>query len=784
MSRSSLLRRIAFDAVLLLGIAFAAIGIGLFIHATVNEVREGLPAEVLKQHRDIAYIIHDFSDLTRRIEAQQNPDKHSDPKLLLSRIEVMNNRLTAIRKSYNFDNLVGASAIHAVARPALDDLSRWLRQGLSAYPPDSPQVLHLSLLRADGAYRRIRVLFDDSNARALGLVQTQARRLERFRESLMLYLAAFGLFAAGVMVLFVRQRNAQRRVATTRKRLMDSLDSISEGFALYDSDDRLALFNERFKQMEPNLSAQIEIGATFSEIIGADNPLESKQGSPAEIVTVVDRLDRHRDPRGPFEVTTADGRTIRISERKTTDGGTVAVHADISDLKDAYHRLEHLATHDPLTGLQNRSNLQQRLEKALHRARRHHSKLAVLVFDLDHFKLVNDTLGHSAGDAVLLQVAAILDGCMRANETIARLGGDEFAAVIEDVRSWAEVSATAERALDALGRAFQVGDSEVFATASIGIALYPEDGENAEALLKNADAACYHAKALGRNNVQFFATEMNVKASQRLSMEKHLRNAIEREELHLAYQPVLDVRTGAIASMEALLRWNSPALGSVPPKQFIPVAEETGLIIPIGEWVLEQACMQTAAWREVGLQPVQVSVNVSACQLRLKGLLEVVKRVVGMSGINPGGLALEITESTIMDNVERALATLNQLHDVGVGISIDDFGVGYSSLAALKRLPVDTLKIDHSFVRDIVADRDDFEIVGAVTAMAHNLKIRVVAEGVETKEQFQRVKDLGSDEIQGFWISKPMTPDNAHAFLAGEAASDTVIQLRRPRGRQ
>ncbi len=781
MARPELLRRIAFDAVLLLGIALAAAGIGIFIQGTLNEVREGLPAQVLEQQRDIAYIVHDFSDLTRRIEAQQNPEKLSDPNLLLSRIEVMNERLTAIRKSYNFDNLVGASAIHAVARPALDDLSRWLSQGLSGFPPDSPQVLRLSLLRADGAYRRIRVLFDESNARALGLVETQAQRLELFRESLMLYLAAFGLFAAGVMVLFVRQRNAEHRVATTRKRLMDSLDNISEGFALYDSNDRLVLFNERFKQMEPNLSARIEKGATFSEIIGADNPLKPKEGSPAKIVTFVDRLDRHRDPRGPFEVKAADGRTIRISERKTAEGGTVAVHADISDLKDAYDRLEHLATHDPLTGLQNRSNLQQRLVKSLHRAKRHHSKLAVLVFDLDHFKLVNDTLGHSSGDELLRQVAVVLDGVMRADETIARLGGDEFAAIVEDVRSWSEVSGTAERALDALGRAFEVGDSEVFVTASIGIALYPEDGMDGDALLKNADAACYHAKALGRNNFQFFASEMNVKASQRLSFEKHLRNAIEREELHLAYQPVLDVRTGAIASMEALLRWNSPALGSVSPEQFIPVAEETGLIIPIGEWVLEQACKQTAAWRGIGLPPVQVSVNVSARQLRLKGLLEVVKRVVGRSGITPGGLYLEITESTIMDNVERALVTLNQLHDVGVGISIDDFGVGYSSLAALKQLPVDVLKIDRSFVRDIVVDRDDLEIVSAVTAMAHNLKIRVVAEGVETKEQFQLVKELGSDEIQGFWISQPMTADNARAFLAGEADSDTVVQLRRPR---
>lgn len=781
MDRSNLLRRIAFDALLLLGIALAAVGIGHFIHGTLTEVREGLPAQVLEQQRDIAYIVHDFSDLTRRIEAQQNPENLSDPNLLLSRIEIMNEHLTEIRKSYNFDNLVGASAIHAVARPALDDLSRWLSEGLSGFPPDSPQVLRLSLLRADGAYRRIRALFDESNSQALGLVQTQAQRLERFRESLMLYLAVFGVFAAGVMVLFVRQRNAERRVATARERLIDSLDSISEGFALYDANDRLVLFNERFKQMEPNLSARIEHGASFSEIIGADNPLESKEGSPAKIVTYIDRLDRHRDPRGPFEVKAADGRTIRISERKTADGGIVAVHADVSDLKDAHDRLEHLATHDPLTGLQNRSNLQHRLAKSLHRAHRQQSRLAVLVFDLDHFKLVNDTLGHSGGDDLLRQVAAALDGCMRADETVARLGGDEFAAVVEAVSSWSEVSATAERALDALGRAFKVHGSEVFVTTSIGIAVYPEDGMDADVLLKNADAACYHAKALGRNNFQFFAAEMNVKASQRLSFEKHLRKAIERGELSLAYQPVVDVRTGATASMEALVRWHSPEIGPVAPEQFIPVAEETGLIIPIGEWVLEEACRQNAAWREYGLPPVRVSVNVSARQLRLKGLLEVVKRVVGMSGISPGALSLEITESTIMDNLERGLITLNRLHDVGVGISIDDFGVGYSSLAALKRLPVDVLKIDQSFVRDIVVDRDDCEIVGAVTAMAHNLKIRVVAEGVETKQQFELVKELGSDEVQGFWISQPMTADDARAFLAGEAASDTVIRLRRPR---
>ena len=770
-------RRLVSDALLLLFITLAAVSIGLFVQNTVKQVREGLPGQVLKQQKEIVNIVHDFSDIAHSIETRSHSQDASEVTRLLARLRSIEQRLDTIRTHYDFDDLAGAAAIHAVAKPALDDMTRWLKEGLSGFPPTSPQVTRLLRLRADGASRRIRDLFDESNARAHALIEQQEYRLERFRESLMLYLSAFGIFAASVVILFVRQRNAESRLATERKRLVDSIENISEGFALYDADDRLILCNERFKQVAPAVAPRVRIGATFLEIMGGVQKRYDDRLASRDVASFAERLERHRNPRGSFEMNTVGDQTVRVSERKTRDGGTVAVYTDITDLKAANERLEHLASHDALTGLPNRSYLQERLGRALGRALRQEAKLAVLLFDLDQFKLVNDTLGHACGDELLRKVAGALEGCMRADETVARLGGDEFAAVLEDVSSWSEVSATAERALEALCRTFDVGGSEVLVTTSIGIALFPEDGHDAKTLLKNADAACYHAKSLGRNNFQFFTKEMNVQASTRLNLEKHLRNALERGEFYLCYQPLLDIESGKVSGMEALLRWECPQLGQVPPEDFIPVAEETGLIIPIGEWVLEQACRQNKAWRNMGLPPVKLSVNVSARQLRLKGLTEVVKRMVGRSGMDAAGLVLEITESTIMDNVERALRTLGEVHSLGVGISIDEFGVGNSSLGVLKRFPVDTLKIDRTFVRDITTDNDDFEIISGVTAMAHKLGMRVVAEGVATQAQADLVKKSGCDEIQGIWFHRPMSADDGCALLSGGTLSQTVVPL-------
>ena len=776
-------RRVSTDALWLLAILVAASAIGLFVHHSVNQVKEGLPALVLKQQREVANIVHDFSDLAHHIILTKHKPDPIAIVPILERINQMEQRLDDIRTTYNFDNLVGASAIHAVAKPALDDMTRWLHGGLGGYGPDSPQVLRLVHLRADGASRRIRELFEDSNIRALNLVETQEIRLERFRQSLMLYLLAFGFLTIAIMVLFVRQRNAEMRVAMVRKRLADSLENISEGYALYDAEDRLILFNQRFRSLHGPGSSQIRHGATFEEILGAIDVPGDGEAGPARSISRLERIRLHRHPGEPFEIETADKRTLRVSEKKTADGGTVAIYTDITSLKKAQHRLQHLATHDPLTGLPNRIHLQESLEKALRRAQRNRTRLAVLIFDLDHFKLVNDTLGHGSGDDLLREVALQLQRCMRADEIVARLGGDEFAAVLEGVKGWSEASATAERVLDSLSRSFDIGGSEVFVTTSMGIALYPNDGEDFKSLLKNADAACYHAKALGRNNFQFFAEDLNHRATQRLTIEKHLRGALDRGELSLVFQPLVNLADHRVTGMEALLRWRSPELGQVSPAEFIPVAEETGLIIPIGEWVLDQACRQNQAWRSAGLPPVQLSVNVSARQLRLKGFAGVVKRIVQSSGLDPSALVLEITESTIMDNLEHALGMLHEIHASGVAISIDDFGVGYSSLGALKRFPVGSLKIDRSFVADITTVQGDFEIVSAVTAMAHNLRMHVVAEGVETEAQLNLVEKLGCDSVQGYWFGKPMSAETARSFLGEKSSGGTVVHFSRTTGR-
>ena len=768
------------DTFWLMAIVFAALGIGVFVHHSVNQVREGLPALVLKQQQEIANVLHDLSDLANDIGQADHHNETIDVGPILVRVKLADERLREIRKTYNFDNLVGASAIHAVAKPALDDMQRWLSSGLGLYGPNSPQVLHLVQLRADGASDRIRELFGESNARALALVNQQGERLELFRQSLVLYLAAFGILTIGIIVLFVRQRNAESSLALERRRLADSLQNIGEGYALYDADDRLILFNGRFASLVGHDFDRLQPGATFEEILEsrfATCCVESATGAP---IRFPDRLERHRHPRESFEVKTADNRILRVSERKTDDGGTVAVYTDISDLKRAQDRLQHLATHDALTGLPNRVYFQDSLEKSLSRARRQRRKLAVIVFDLDRFKLVNDTLGHACGDELLCKIAMALKSCMRADEILARLGGDEFAAILEGVDSWSQVSATAERTLDTLCRAFDVSGSEVFVTTSIGIAIYPEDGNDSKALLRNADAACYHAKSLGRNNFQFFTEDLNLRATGRLTLEKHLRTALDRNELSLVYQPLIEMASGKVTGMEALLRWVSPDVGPVPPDEFIPIAEESGLIIPIGEWVLNQACVQNQAWRDSGLPPIQVLVNVSAQQLRLKGFARVVKGLLRKCGLHPSGLVLEITESIIMDNLAQAEGTLRELHESGVGISIDDFGVGYSSLGTLKRFPVATLKIDRSFVRDISTDKDDFEIVSAVTAMAHNLHIKVVAEGVETREQLKLVEQLHCDTVQGYWFSHPMAADDARSFLGRKSVNDTIVPITRP----
>jgi len=429
---------------------------------------------------------------------------------------------------------------------------------------------------------------------------------------------------------------------------------------------------------------------------------------------------------------------------------------NITKRKAAEERAEFLATRDALTSLPNRVLLHDRLEQGVVNAARHHTGFAFMFIDLDRFKTINDSLGHHVGDELLKGVAKRLAGCVRASDTVARLGGDEFAVILENLRDTDVEGAqeVAEKMIASMAAPMLVEGQALNTSCSIGISLFPADGRDSATLMKNADVAMYYAKEKGRNNYQFFSSEMNTRAQERLSVENYLRLALRRNELVLHYQPRMSLADGALVGVEALIRWTHPRRGLLSPDKFIDVAEDSGLIVPIGEWVLEAACAQIKAWQSRVKEGLRISVNLSVGQV-VNGdrLYRAVEQAVMRSGIAPRTLELELTESHLMQNIEEKAALLNKLGDLGVGLAIDDFGTGYSSLSYLRQLPVDSIKIDSSFVRDIGVDPDDDAIIRAIVAMAHSLRLSVVAEGVETVAQFQTLKALGCDEYQGYYES-------------------------------
>jgi diguanylate cyclase (GGDEF)-like protein/PAS domain S-box-containing protein len=438
---------------------------------------------------------------------------------------------------------------------------------------------------------------------------------------------------------------------------------------------------------------------------------------------------------------------------------------DITERKHAQEQVQYLAYYDALTGLANRTLLQDRVSKALAAAQRRNEKLALLFLDLDRFKIINDSLGHSFGDLLLQQVADRLKKWARAQDTVARIGGDEFLIALTGIRDFPDIAVAAERVMDAMTSEFVIQGREFHVNCSIGISIYPDHGTDSETLIKNADAAMYIAKENGRNGYRFFSEDMNAQVVERMTIEHELRLAVEKHELFLMYQPQSNIETGQIIGVEALLRWNHPNLGSVSPDRFILVAESSGLIIPIGEWVLKTACSAAKAWQDHGLPAVPMAVNVSAIQFRQDAFQEMVRRVLRETGLAPEYLELELTESVLLANVDLTQSVLRSLQAMGVRLSIDDFGTGYSSLAYLKQFPVGKLKIDRSFVKNIPGNADDAAIATAIISMAKSLNLRVIAEGVESEAQVSFLRSRHCDEMQGYYLSKPMTAEEVEQKL-------------------
>jgi diguanylate cyclase (GGDEF)-like protein/PAS domain S-box-containing protein len=464
--------------------------------------------------------------------------------------------------------------------------------------------------------------------------------------------------------------------------------------------------------------------------------------------------------------------TAPIHNRRGQVTGAVMVFHDVSVSRAMTLKMSYLAQHDSLTDLPNRILLNDRLSEAIALSRRYRRQLALLFLDLDRFKHINDSLGHIVGDGLLQSVGLRLLTCVRSSDTVSRLGGDEFVVLLWEVKHAQDAAITADKILKALREPHHIMQHELHVTGSIGIVTYPDDGTDADTLLKRADVAMYHAKDTGRDSYQFFKSEMNVRAMERQSLEDSLRHAIERCELSLHYQPKMDLATGTIIGVEALVRWHHPQRGIVPPGQFIAIAEDCGLIVPIGRWVLREACRQARVWQDAGLPQMCMAVNVSAVELRASGFVAGMRTILKETNLEPRYLELELTETVLMEDSRSVADVLKELKDIGVLLALDDFGTGYSSLSHLKRFPIDALKIDQSFVRDLTTDEDDASIVTAVIGMGKNLHMRVVAEGVETPEQLAMLREYGCPQGQGYYFSRPVPAvEFGHLLKHGEQAT-------------
>jgi len=558
--------------------------------------------------------------------------------------------------------------------------------------------------------------------------------------------------------LFVERGLAQR-----------TLNCIGDGVACTDSTGNISFLNR---------AAQTMSGWTLHEA----------SGRPAtEIFRIVDATTRETVP-GPIETTPGQNRTVHLPpncmlirrdgseipiedsiaalhDREGQVAGAVIVFRDVTVARAMASQIAYLAEHDFLTGLPNRMLLNDRITKAIVLALRQKRKLALLFLDLDGFKHINDSLGHPVGDKLLQSVAKRLHDCIDTSETVSRQGGDEFVVLLAGLECAEDAVGPARRLLEAVAGPHMIDGDDLHVTTSIGVSVYPDDGLDAETLIKNADTAMFQAKENGRQNYQFFESAMNVRAVERQSIEESLRRALQREEFTLHYQPKVDLKTGIITGAEALIRWTHPVKGLISPNQFIPIAEDCGLILPITRWVIREACLQAKAWADAGLPLITMSVNISAMDFRAENFLESVFSIIDETGFDPRSLELELTERVLMRRVDTTGLILNKLRERGVQLSVDDFGTGYSSLSYLRTFPINTIKIDQSFIRQIGVASDSTSIVKSMIDMGHNLKLRVIAEGVETQSELAFLRAHHCDEVQGFIFSRPVLPEQFAKLL-------------------
>jgi diguanylate cyclase (GGDEF)-like protein/PAS domain S-box-containing protein len=593
-------------------------------------------------------------------------------------------------------------------------------------------------------------------------------------------LADYAAVALETTRLYVQAVQGRATAEERQARVQAIMDNVADGILTFDNSGRIESANPAAERIFGYQATEI-VGQSVALLLPDIAPSKQAVGSQSDFSAAgaVAAPGAHREVLGsrqdgglvPIDLSVSE---LRIDGQRLS----IAVVRDVTERKAFEQQLSHMAFHDPLSELPNRALFMDRLEHVLARARRSKLSAAVIFLDLDNFKVVNDSLGHKVGDQLLVEVAQRIQSCLRPEDTAARLGGDEFTVLLEDVAELSDAIRVAERIAEHLSAPFTLNRQEVFSSASIGIALSTPEHGGPEALVRNADVAMYQAKVNGKARYQVFEPSMNARANERLELETDLHRAIERGELRVYYQPIVSLKTGRISEMEALVRWERPAHGMVSPAEFIPLAEDVGLIVPIGQWVLEEACQQARLWQQryPSDPPLVMSVNLSARQFQQPTLIEDIRRALDETGLDPGTLKLEITESVVMQKAESTIATLQELKGLGVQLAIDDFGTGYSSLSYLKRFPVDTLKIDRSFVAGIDADSQDTAIVDAMLALARALKLTVTAEGIESLAQLRRLHALGCDRGQGYYFAKPLPAGAISTLLTRDHSVSAGLQ--------
>ena len=652
------------------------------------------------------------------------------------------------------------------SNPAAENAFGCAEQGLVGQRPED---LPVARLRPDGTpcppeeYPLLVTLNEEREVRdqIIG-IRTMTGTLRWLRVNTCLLHSAGDQGRCGVVLTF--SDVTERRHANEQLRLaFEVINHTSEGVMVSDAQHRIMSINPALERM---------LGLRNAQLVGRPSGMFVRAIDDASFAAVNEALTQGRSWQGEVRLKKKTGRSMHswaaIAVVRDTDNRVkhhVSVFSDMTERKEAQERIEFLAHHDPLTGLPNRLLLRDRVAQGMAQAARMQSRVALMFLDLDRFKTINDSLGHPVGDALLKEVVERLKTCVRESDTICRQGGDEFIILLNDVRDSEAVSRIAEKIHLRMTEPVMVGKHVLSTSFSIGIALGPDDASDFDTLLQKADTAMYHAKEAGRNSHRFFTEQMNRQVVEHLTLENKLRRALENREFVLHYQPQLDLVEGTVVGVEALIRWNSPDEGLVSPARFIPVAEASGLIAPIGAWVLREACQQARAWQDAGLPPFVVAVNLSAMQFKRPDLINTVINALVLADLDSQWLELELTESILIQDAESTVDSVRRLKALGVKLSVDDFGTGYSSLAYLKRFAVDKLKIDQSFVRDLGRDPEDSAIVRAIIQMAHSLKLKTIAEGVETQELAELLHLFHCDEAQGYWLAKPMPADQLEAFV-------------------